>query len=239
MIRFLKKTILILTVFVVIYGVYLASEIYAARALTESKIRPMLTTPLIKLSKTDLSPRQLEILLKVEDPSFYSHNGIDITTPGAGLTTITQALVKVLYFDKFKPGIAKIKQILIAIFALNSMISKDDQLKLFLNFAYFGTNSSKEPILGFADASEYYFQLGLVNLSEDQFISLVAMLIAPNVFNPLKNAKLNSERVERIRKLVSGQYTPKGVFDVYYGKIPAEYIKELPSGSYFESYYDQ
>jgi membrane carboxypeptidase/penicillin-binding protein PbpC len=37
----------------------------------------------------------LDALLKVEDPNFHQHNGVDLHTPGAGWTTITQALVKI------------------------------------------------------------------------------------------------------------------------------------------------
>ena len=75
-----------------------------------------------EIDSHDLSKRQKEILLKVQDPGFYDHSGIDLWTPGAGLTTITQAIVKKLYFNDFKSGIAKIKQSLIARFAVNGLI---------------------------------------------------------------------------------------------------------------------
>lgn len=45
-----------------------------------------------------LSERQKEILVLVQDLGFHQHKGIDLWTPGAGLTTITQAIVKKLYF---------------------------------------------------------------------------------------------------------------------------------------------
>ena len=58
------------------------------------------------LTAKQLSEEQLRILLAVEDPNFFSHSGIDLSTPGAGLTTITQALAKRLYFEQFQPGLA-------------------------------------------------------------------------------------------------------------------------------------
>lgn len=91
----------------------------------------------------DLSKRQKKILIKVQDPGFYKHNGMDLSTPGAGLTTITQAITKKLYFDSFKPGISKIKQSLIARFVVNELISKDDQLSLFVNAMHFGSVDGK------------------------------------------------------------------------------------------------
>ena len=238
MFRFLKIGTSVILLCLVFYGIYLADEIFSARKLTVEKIIPMLSNPNFQLKKTDLSPRQLEILLKVEDPTFFSHNGMDLSTPGAGITTITQGLVKLLYFDKFKPGIAKIKQTLIAVFALNSMVSKDEQLQLFLQLAYFGTDENKQPILGFSRASQAFFQIEFSQLNEDQFISLVATLIAPAIFSPLKNQKMNSDRVEKIKKLITGEYVPRGLFDVYYGKIPQEFQKDLAPASYFESYYE-
>ncbi|WP_234902631.1 transglycosylase domain-containing protein [Agrobacterium larrymoorei] len=50
------------------------------------------------------------ILLAVEDPNFSTHSGVDFSTPGAGLTTITQSAAKRLAFEEFHPGIGKIRQ---------------------------------------------------------------------------------------------------------------------------------
>src|SRR5690606_9540138 len=56
-----------------------------------------------------LGAEHLAILLKVEDPSFTSHAGVDFSTAGAGATTITQSASKRLAFKKFHPGIGKIR----------------------------------------------------------------------------------------------------------------------------------
>ena len=45
------------------------------------------------------------------------------------MTTISQGLVKVLYFPSgFRPGIAKIRQTLIAQYAFDASVSKQEQL---------------------------------------------------------------------------------------------------------------
>ena len=36
----------------------------------------------------------MNILIKVEDPDFYDHKGVDFKMPGEGITTITQGVVK-------------------------------------------------------------------------------------------------------------------------------------------------
>lgn len=48
----------------------------------------------LALRASDLSPWQRRALLAIEDPAFYRHHGVDLKTPGAGLTTITQSLVR-------------------------------------------------------------------------------------------------------------------------------------------------
>ena len=96
------------------------------------------------------------ILLKIEDPAFYEHEGLDFKSLGQGMTTLSQALVKRLYFEKFKPGFAKIEQSLIARFVLHKHFSKDEQLRLFLNLGYFGTLAGEE-IIGFSQAAKVYY----------------------------------------------------------------------------------
>jgi membrane peptidoglycan carboxypeptidase len=187
-----------------------------------------------EISSRDLSKRQIEILIKVQDPGFYHHNGIDLSTPGAGLTTITQAIVKKLYFDSFKPGIAKIKQSLIARFVVHELIQKDDQLTLFLNTMYFG-NVDGKPVVGIESAANAYYHHPVNKLTEDQFISLIAMLVAPKTFHIKEHPEWNLDRTNRIKALIAGDYKPKGLMDQFYGKLPQEVINAgLPPASYFD-----
>jgi membrane carboxypeptidase/penicillin-binding protein len=113
--------------------VYYAAVVLKARYNSPQIVEDILKSEAIKLQLSDLSKRQLDILLTVEDPNFFNHRGVDLKTPGAGLTTITQGLVKKLYFKEYKPGIRKIKQTLIARFALDPLVSKEDQLLMLIN----------------------------------------------------------------------------------------------------------
>ncbi len=73
------------------------------------------------------------------------------------MTTLSQGLVKLLYFpDGFRPGVAKIRQTLIAQYALDKLVCKDDQLHRFLNIAYLGHKDGRA-IHGLADASRSCF----------------------------------------------------------------------------------
>lgn len=217
---------------------YYTIVVLRARHDTPAIIQKAFTATPMKLHVKDLSAWQLNALLSVEDPNFYRHNGIDLKTPGAGITTITQGLVKFLYFEKFKPGIAKIKQSLIARFALDALISKNDQLYLFINAIYLGTVEGK-PVYGFADAAQAYYHKPFIGLSEDEYLSIIAMIIAAQNFNIISCPQANAERVGRIKKVISGEYAPKGLMDVYYGPLDAQTQKGLAPASYFPSKYNK
>lgn len=162
----------------------------------------------------DLTADRLRLLLAIEDPRFFDHHGVDLSTPGAGMTTISQGLVKLLYFpDGFRQGIAKIRQTLIAQYAFDARISKNEQLELMLNMAYLG-NSHGVAIRGFSNAARTYFGKEFGALTEDEFKALVAMLVAPNHFTPGSSA--HAERMRRINAYLAGAYRPRCVLDVEY-----------------------
>ena len=123
--------------------------------------------------------------------------------------------MKRFYFDRFEPGFAKLEQSLIARFVFDPALSKDGQLRAFLNHASFG-NFQGRPIIGFAAAARTYFGREFAELDERQFVSLVAMLMAPNALDPIRHAPANAERVRRIEQLVAGKCRPEGVGDVTY-----------------------
>lgn len=172
-----------------------------------------------RLALADLPEERLQALLRVEDPGFYQHQGVDFWTPGAGLTTLTQAMVKYLYFENFRPGFQKIEQSLIARFAVSPLVSKDDQLTVFVNTAYFGKYRDQE-VRGFPQAAEAYFGKPFSDLTRREYLALVAMLIAPNSYCPRRHPERNAARVERIEALLSGRYVPTGVLDVLYHDRP-------------------
>jgi membrane carboxypeptidase/penicillin-binding protein len=196
--------------------VYFSFEISSAKSSTEKVINEALKEDSITLKSGDFSDHQLTILLLVEDPNFYQHKGVDTKTPGAGWTTITQGLVKIYYFKRnFKPGFLhfnKIRQTIIARFVYHPKISKEDQLKLFINHVYFGTVREKS-IFGFGEAAKIYFNKQFNKLNENEYISLVATLIAPDRFNPDKTE--NADRVRRIKRLISGECQPVDFKDVF------------------------
>lgn len=173
-----------------------------------------------ELRLAEVPARWRAMLLRVDDPGFYEHRGVDFSTPGQGRTTLTQALVKRFYFDRFEPGFAKIEQSLIARFVLDPAMSKDAQLTAFLNHAYLGS-VARRPVIGFAAAARVYHGREFADLTDRQFLSLVAMLMAPNRLDPRRHAAANAERVARIEALIAGRCAPAGVGDNSYDACAA------------------
>ena len=205
-----KITLFILILLAAVF-VYYAAEVMLARAATAATVEACYKSGRIKMTVQDLSPRQLAVLLTIEDPHFYRHHGVDFHTPGAGWTTITQGLAKGFYFENFQQGPMKIKQTLCARFALDPLVDKETQLTLFINLMYFGNG-----IYGLPDAAAYYFRKPVAGLTEDEYIALIGCLINPAGLNVKSHPRENALRVQRIKNVLSGAYTPKGLFDITY-----------------------
>ncbi|MDX1503734.1 MAG: transglycosylase domain-containing protein [Thermoanaerobaculia bacterium] len=166
------------------------------------------------VSWSDLTRSQRSALLAVEDPRFFEHRGIDVATPGAGLTTITQGLVKRLAFDDFRPGpVAKLRQSLIAR-ALDRRLSKEDQLTLFVNQAAVGSCDGVW-LEGLPAAAEVCYGRALEWLEEEEYLTLVARLVAPGRLSDPAHADELAERVRRIQRLLRGECEPRGLMDLW------------------------
>jgi len=198
--------VLIAPVLIVIQG-----YVTAPTALRQAYLRPM------PLKVTDLTADQKQILLRVQDPNFYAHSGVDFSSSASGYTTITEGLVKQLYFKGFRPGflhLGKIRQILLAI-GFNRRVPKDEQLRLFMNLVYLGSPSGHS-LYGFEDAAHFYYGKQFADLSRQEYVSLTATIVAPAAFNPAKHRVENLERVRRIDRFLQGTCTSSGKSDVFY-----------------------
>jgi membrane carboxypeptidase/penicillin-binding protein len=209
--RIFRRTALLLAIAILGLTAYETWRVFDARAETRALIEARLAVA--RDQNITLSPDRLAILLKVEDPTFYDNAGFDFETPGAGWTTLTQGLAKRLYFDRFAPGFEKLELILIARFALTPLATKDEILTAVLATAYFGQHEGR-PVIGFAEGARAWFGKALADLSDDEYIALVAMLVGPNGLDPVRHGPELAERVARIKRLLAGACAPAGWSDV-------------------------
>ena len=146
----------------------------------------------------DISTRFIFFVLLFEDGCFYGHKGINYKgnllnliktnidrkakdlTP-VGLSTITQQLIKNLYFS-FEPRILrKIYECFLAVDA-EKKLTKNEILELYLNVIYFDNG-----IYGIRDASIFYFNKEPKDLTLNQSCFLAIMLPVVGLYNPLFN----------------------------------------------------
>jgi monofunctional glycosyltransferase len=194
---------------VVIIGAAVGYEInavYSARRRLSAKMDQYQGT-----HPSGLTVMQLETIVRVQDPSFHTHSGIEWPNPFT-TTTITQSLVKRLFFAEFRPGWQKIEQTLIARLVVNPAISKERQLEAFIDTAYLGHRNGVE-ITGFRAGAESWFNKPLAALNPDEFLTLLAMLPAPNKLIPGSSPSI--ERVARIRRLLAGQCSHQRISEIW------------------------
>lgn len=160
-----------------------------------------------------LGQERLGLLLLVEDPAFYTHNGIDFSTPGAGATTITQSVSKRLTFTRFKPGLRKLRQSAYAI-ELEQQLSKREILAWALRELEF-RKASRRWIKGFHKASIAFFGKPIAEINTDQYLLMIASAIAPRDLNVDRPTAKLLERVRRIKKLARGSCKPLNHSDVW------------------------
>jgi membrane carboxypeptidase/penicillin-binding protein len=216
--KLLRKSFVAVGLILITAIIYYGTVILNARANTPAIVNDALNSGRMKLELNDLTDEQKQALLKVQDPNFYHHNGFDISTPGTGVTTISQGLVKLYYFENFKPGIQKIKQTLIARFAFDIMTPKDTIFKLFINDVYLGQHKGKA-VHGFENAANIYLNKSFRDLTWDEYLSLVAMIRSPNTLHYVNNHVVNQDRVLRIKKVLSGEYIPVDNSDWMYDRM--------------------
>ncbi|WP_299481317.1 transglycosylase domain-containing protein [uncultured Roseibium sp.] len=166
-----------------------------------------------QLGGASLGPERLRQLLAVQDPQFEQHGGVDLTTPGAGLTTISQSLAKRVGFENFTPGIGKVRQTGYAL-GLERELSKDQIMALWLDTLEMGRGPGGW-VTGFHRMSEAVFGAHPHELDDHEYLSLLAVIIAPGRYQIGSDDDALVDRTVRIGRLVSGKCAPIDNSDVW------------------------
>ncbi|KAG1650056.1 DNA replication and repair protein RecF [Nymphon striatum] len=154
------------------------------------------------LGGSSLGEERYRQLLAVQDPTFEQHNGVDMTTPGAGITTVTQSLAKRVGFDNFTPGIGKLRQTGYAL-GLEGRLSKEQIMALWLDTLEMGRGPDGW-VTGFHRMSDAVYGTSPDAITDDQYFSLLAVLISPGRYKLGSDDEALRERTGRISRLVTG-----------------------------------
>ena len=178
-------------------------------------INPVATETHRELKKLkDFSPYLPQAVVASEDSRYYWHLGVDpygiaravVTNLQAsqlreGASTITQQLARSLFPEVGRQNTAgrKIREMFVAL-KLETFYSKDDILNTYLNRVYLGIG-----LYGFEDAAQFYFDKSAADLNLSEAATLVAILPAPNAYNPVKDYEtavgLRNRVIERMLAL--------------------------------------
>jgi penicillin-binding protein 1A len=178
-----------------------------------------------------------------EDARFYQHSGVDIWsifraffhniragTRAHGGSTITQQVTRSLLLSRKKVYSRKVKEAILS-YRIDSVLSKDDILYIYLNQIYLG-----EGAFGVEAAARTYFGRGVKDLTLGQMALLAGLPQAPSRYTPLRNIELARKRQVYVlnRMAEEGYITVEAARKAF--KDPLLLNSEQPVESYGEYY---
>jgi 1A family penicillin-binding protein len=163
----------------------------------QTPLRPRISSTHRELERLrDFSPYLVQAVIASEDSRYYWHLGVDplgilrallinYQKDGfkQGASTITQQLARSIFPAVGRENTLERKgrEMLVAL-KLEAVYSKDEILKTYLNRVYLGVNN-----YGFEDAAQFYFDKSAAELDINEAATLVAILPAPNAYNPVQD----------------------------------------------------
>jgi len=155
-----------------------------------------------------ISPELQHAVISAEDGHFYSHHGVDwgqvekvaqeSAERGAiqrGASTITQQLVKNLFFTTHRNPVRKAFEYTLAPMA-DWILGKKRVLELYLNVIEWGPG-----VYGAEAAAEYHYRTTASQLNRDQSARLAACLPSPRRRKPAWMNQYSADIMERMRQV--------------------------------------
>ena len=153
------------------------------------------------VSLNQIPPHLIHAFLAAEDWGFYSHSGVSIKgivrsmlvnitnlRRAQGASTITQQLVRLLFFESQKSFKRKIKEQLLSL-VVERQFTKEQILETYLNHIYLGSG-----IYGVEAASRAFWGKHVSAISLDEAASLASIVRYPQRYCPLYDAESNRKR---------------------------------------------
>jgi monofunctional biosynthetic peptidoglycan transglycosylase len=155
-----------------------------------------------------ISPDLQHAVIAAEDGRFYEHSGIDWKQVrkvaeesresgeiARGASTITQQLVKNLFFTTHRNPLRKALEYTIAPMA-DTILGKQRTLELYLNVVEWGPG-----VFGAEAAAEFHFRTTAQRLSREQASRLAAILPAPHRRKPARMDSYSASIQSRMRQM--------------------------------------
>jgi monofunctional biosynthetic peptidoglycan transglycosylase len=155
-----------------------------------------------------ISPNLQHAVLASEDGHFYRHHGIDWEQTelvarqsretgkiSRGASTITQQLVKNLFFTTHRNPVRKAFEYTLAPLA-DSILGKKRELELYLNIVEWGPG-----VWGAEAASQYHYHMSAAKLDREEAARLAACLPSPRRRRPARMNDMSASIMDRMRMM--------------------------------------
>ena len=202
----LKRIILLGLILFFGYLIYLN---HLVKGTFSSEIQESEKNTRIDYSIETYSTEMVNMLLLVEDQSFFQHWGVDFKEivrvfygylfedkDIRGASTITQQLIKNTLLSSDKTLSRKIDEALMAML-MELNYDKNYILERYMNTVYLAQQGSMA-IHGFASASRFYFDKKVDDLDLREMATLVALLKGPSYYHPVKHPDRLNKRVDMV-----------------------------------------
>lgn len=159
-------------------------------------------------------------LIGVEDQRYLDHFGVDLKSLfrafvtnlktmryTQGGSTISQQLVKNLFFTNEKTFTRKLKEMVVSIY-IETQFPKEKILEAYLNEVHWGALQGIK-MKGVLAASLFYFGKKPADITPYEGAILIGLLKGPGYFHPLKKIERLKERAEVVyKKLIQENFVP-------------------------------
>lgn len=163
---------------------------------------------------SEMPEQVIRIFVFLEDKEFFTHHGINLkfirltikynlTHPGAqyGGSTITQQLVKNLYFSFEAVLSRKILEAIIAL-QMEKELNKQQILELYLNVICYDNGQ-----YGISSAAEFYFGKKVQEMTWNEIFMIASLLPVVGIYNPFREpSKFCSFRNRKAKALRDENY---------------------------------
>jgi len=205
--KFWIKRICFIVIFIFIaYLFYLNNQV---KSQFSDEIKAPKNITQINYSLNDYPPELINMLLLVEDQSYFHHHGVDFKEIARvfygylfddkalrGASTITQQLIKNSLLSREKTFSRKSEEALMALI-LELTYDKEFILERYMNTVYLAQKGDMA-YHGFASGSYFYFDKDIKDLSLEDMATLIALLKGPSYYNPVNYP----DRLERRIKMI-------------------------------------
>jgi penicillin-binding protein 1B len=218
MYKFWIKRICLIVIFIfTAYLFYLNNKV---KSQFSAEVKSFKNVTQINYSYDDYPRELINMLLLVEDQSYFYHHGVDFKEITRavygylfegkalrGASTITQQLIKNTLLSREKTFSRKSEEVLMAML-IELSYDKEFILERYMNTVYLAQKGDMA-YHGFTAGGHFYFNKDIKDLNLEEMAILVALLKGPSYYNPINYPdRLN----RRVRMILSMHENYKKIF---------------------------